>query len=105
MTTENWMINEDKDILTPEKLKADPDKYGGLGMHMIAAIQDGVVTIPLQNGSCVNIQTADSAAVKRIIADGGVTIISEGYWCDIRTTNVYFLNTEDSIPIWKGGLV
>jgi len=72
MAREFWKV--EGEILTPGVLKNDPDKYGGLGMHMVACIGKEIVTIPLKfgcQGVSIPVSKEDS---ERIIKDGGVDI-------------------------------
>lgn len=106
MDRKTWYIPPDEEVILPEDLKKDPDKYGGLGFHMICAIQDGVITIPLcdtpnsSTGSCVSMQTCDPDAAKRIVKEGCVDILSKGYWMCINDTVPVFHGTEDPVPVW-----
>lgn len=108
MRRETWFVDSKEEVLRPEMLLRDPDRYGGLGMHMLSAIQNGIVTIPLKGeyGACVGIQVSDNEAVDRILADGKVNILSDGYWCSIHSDKikVVYFDTDEAIPLWKGGV-
>lgn len=106
MNTERFYLRKGKEVITPSMLRADPNKYGGLGLHMLNAIQSGVITIPLTDnpdggcGSCVSIQVTAEETATRIIADNGVEIRSIGYWISILNTLPVFVGTKIPVPMW-----
>lgn len=107
-TCKFWRLTNPRDITTPAKLQPNPDQYGGLGGHMLAAIRGGVVTMDIDDGDGMHcaVQTADPAAVTRVLADGGVDIESTGYWSAItgRNVSVLFKGTAEPVPLWRGGM-
>jgi hypothetical protein len=114
MNRETWWVRKDDPVLSPGDLKKDPDKHGGLSLHMAAAIYDGVTTILLQDREykggghcCVSIQVTSRDVVARILAAGKIEILSNGYWLNIRSNGVkpVFHGTDEAIPVWRGGLV
>lgn len=108
MIRETWFVNTKEEILRPEVLAGNPDKYGGMSMHMISAVHNEVVTIPLvgEYGGHVSIQATSNDVIDRILADGRVDILSEGYWCSIRSEKikVVYFGTDEEIPMWRGGI-
>lgn len=106
MDRETWYVCTDEEVITPEKLKDNPDKYGGLGMRMIAAIESGIVTIPIHDGHSGHcaLQLSDKDAINRILAEGKVDVCSSGFWSCItsRNVSVYFHGTIILIPLWGG---
>jgi len=98
---ETWQVNKEEPIIYPEDLAARPGDFGGMGVHMMCAVQDRVITIPIhRDGSHVSVQTSDIEATKRIERDGAVDILSNGYWCNIRSTVPVFLGTNEPVPVW-----
>lgn len=110
MNRKTWWVRPDEEVLYPETLKSNPDKYGGMGVHMANAIRSGVITIPLQDNDpatnpgawgCVSIQVTDTDAANRIIKDGKVDIVSDrAYWYSILDTTPVFHGTDEPIPLW-----
>jgi hypothetical protein len=106
MKSERFYLRKGDPVITADMLTTNPDKYGGLGIHMLNAIRNGVITIPLVNnpdgecGSCVSIQTCSSEDAERIIRDNGVEIQAEGYWCSILSTRPVFVGTQEPIRMW-----
>jgi hypothetical protein len=106
MKTQTWYVRKEEKIIYPEDLKKNPDEHGGLGIHMMCAINDKVITIPLKDndgdggGGCVSIQVTDKKVAKRIEKEGKVDILSKGYWVDINNTTPVFFGTKEPIPMW-----
>jgi hypothetical protein len=106
MKTERFYLRKNAPVITPTMLRDNPDAYGGLGIHMLNAINSGVITIQLTNnpdgecGSCVAIQVNSEAAANRIVNDNGVEIQSSGYWGSILSTRPVFVGTDEAIPMW-----
>ena len=104
MTRERWLISGE--VLTPEVLSSDPDKYGGLGLHMLASIKAGVVTIPLtNNGSHVSIPVSRVVADK-VISEGGIEIESNHWWSSVLSDKIklFFIGSDKEVPLYKVGL-
>lgn len=104
MKTERWTLVPGRGPIFPEELQADPDAHGGMGMHMALSIQRGIVTVPIcHTGSHVSIPTSRVDA-ERIVADGGVDIAAEGFWCSILSpkVSVYFAGTEERVHLLRG---
>lgn len=107
MKTERFYLRKNDPVIFPADLQADPDKYGGLGIHMLNAIRSGVITIPLTSdpnggcGSCVSIQTTDAKAARRVVRDNGIDIESKGYWVSILSTVPCFVGTNEPFPQWR----
>lgn len=101
---ERWYVRGE--VLTPEVLSADPDKYGGLGLHMLASIRAGVVTIPLENGGYHVSIPLQKEIADRVLQDGGIDIESEAYWGNILSDKIrrLFAGTDEDIPLFKVGL-
>lgn len=103
---ERFYLRKDDPVILPDALKADPDKHGGLGLHMLNAIRNGVITIPLTDnpqggcGSCVSIQTTNIEDALRIVQDGGVDVHANGYWCSILAAVPTFAGTDEPVPMW-----
>ena len=108
---ETWYVDKVKVIL-PTDLKKNPDKHGGLGLHMRAAINEGVISIPLVDnpslgaGSHISLKTTDVNVAERLVNDGMVDIHSDGsYWLQLGDkAKPYFHGTDEVIEVWKGGL-
>ena len=100
MAKKFWKV--DGEILTPEVLQADPDKHGGMGIHMHICIKTGVVTVPLSDGSCHVSAPVTAEAAQRIAEDGGVDINDSPYWNSIHTAKVFFKGTEEQIITQHG---
>jgi hypothetical protein len=106
MKTERFYLRKDDHPITAAMLREDPDKYGGLSIHMLNAIQSGVTTIPLTSdpsggcGSCVSIQVTSEEIARRVISDNGVDIQSKGYWCSILNARPVFVGTDEPVPMW-----
>lgn len=106
MKSERFYLRKADPPITAAMLKADPDKYGGLGVHMLHAIQEGVITIPLTSdpqggsGSCVSIQVISDEIAERIIRDNGVDVQSDRYWVNILSTRPVFVDTDEAVPMW-----
>lgn len=107
MKTERYYIVKSEPPITAAMLRENPDKYGGLSIHMLNAIQSGVITIPLTDnptggdfGSRVSIQVVSEEAAQRVIADNGVDVQSKGYWCSILSTRPVFVGTDEPVPMW-----
>ncbi len=105
--TERFYLKKNEPPITPTMLRENPDKYGGMGLHMLHAIQEGVITINLIDnptggncGSCVSIKVQDEEVANRIIRDNGVDIQSKGYWVSIHSTRPVFVGTDEAIPMW-----
>jgi len=103
MRHEYWEVRKE-DAVTPEMLKADPDKYGGMGIIMACAIQCGAISVPLRhNGMYIDLRTTDPKVAERIVKDGGIDVVSEGYWNYLASdkAKVYFKGTEELVPLYK----
>lgn len=98
---ETWKVDTREEVITPEILKADPQKYGGMSRHMEASIQKGIVSVPLINNSSVIKIPVTPEAASRILEDGGIDIESEGYWLSITSSKIkrFFKGTTEEIPI------
>ena len=108
VTKEVWFLRKNDPVIYPKDLENNPDAHGGRGGIMDAAIKKGVITIPLCDsesgyGSCVSVQVTNQEVAERIISDGGVDILSEGYWSYIGSEKlkVLFRNTEELIPLYR----
>lgn len=105
-THELWGIDPSSPILSPELL-SDPkvqEKNGGLGLHMLAAIADGVYTIPLKKDCThVSIQVPSKTAARQIIADGGV-LLKKAWWSRITSADPRFRYLKEKVPVWTGGM-
>jgi hypothetical protein len=104
---QTWYVRKEDGVITAADLKRDPNKYGGAGAHMHAAIMDGVITIPLTAavppeiyGSCVSIQVTDVRVARKILRAGKVDIISKGYWVCVNSVLVVYHGTDTEIPRW-----
>ena len=97
---ETYKVDAENRPITPEMLKANPDKYGGLSLHMLSSIQKGVVTVPLHNGCTYVSIPVPAEAAMRIVADGEIRIESNAYWCNICSAEVkrYFKDSQEEIP-------
>ena len=104
--TERFYLKKNNPVITPTMLRKNSEAYGGLGIHMLNAIREGVITIQLTNdpaggcGSCVSIQVTSEEAAHRIVKDNGVEIQSKGYWVSILSTRPVFVGTDEAIPMW-----
>ena len=110
MKTERFYLKKGEPPITPSMLKDNPDKYGGLGIHMLNAIQSGVITISLTTnpnggcGTCVSIQVVSEKVAQRIITDNGINIPSDRYWSSILSTRPVYVGTDEVIPMWGVGV-
>lgn len=103
MKIETWEVIKDEEIITPKMLRANPKKYGGLGLVMLAAIQNGIVTIPIKyEGVHCALQTNNKDAIKRILSDNGVDIHSDVYWNNIadKRIKICYKGTNEQIKVW-----
>ena len=98
---EEWDVVE-KDIIYPEDLERDSDKYGGCGVIMKYAIAYNIHTIPICNNcSSISLSIKDIEAFKRILRDKKVDIYSYGYFLTLNSNKVkvYFHGTKEEIPL------
>ena len=106
MKRTRYYLRKDEKTIRAADLAANPDEYGGMGMHMLNAIHNNVITIPLTdnpNGgceSCVSIQVTSEEAANRIEKDNGVDILAKGYWLSILNTKPCFVGTDELVPMW-----
>ena len=100
MGKEIWEVLKD-DIITPEMLENDTEKYGGRSSIVHLSIKYEVTTIPIKNGcSRCSIRVCNKELINRIIKDGFVDIYSEGYWAYVGSPkiSICFHNTTEKIP-------
>jgi len=102
MKLKRWSVTPNKEVIFPENLITDPEKYGGVGMHMMISIEKGIVTVPINNGSCHVGLPLSLNDVRRVIKDGGVDIDEERYWCSIFNTKVFFKGTDKQVTLIRG---
>jgi hypothetical protein len=96
----HWKVDPGREVTTAAMLADDPDKYGGLGMHMAACIAQGVVSVPLTDGVFSVSINVTARAAERILADGGIRI-EKKHWVNVNSPNLArrFLTTDEEVPI------
>jgi len=99
---EQWDVDKSQQVIYPQDLIDDPDKFGGMGVHMKLSIERGIVTVPIKNGGfCVSIPVSQIDA-ERIVKDGSIDIYSDGYWSSIISVECMFKNTQEKISLLRG---
>ncbi len=104
---ETWYVHPTDKVIYPDDLRANPNKYGGLSITMVAAAENGIITIPLIDapppataGTCVSIQVKTQKAAERILKEGKIDILSDKWWSRIESVNPVFHGTCTRIPTW-----
>ena len=103
MSRETWFVDSKDKSITHDDFQGNPERYGGMGAHMMAAIRDKVITIPLIKGyTHVSIQLDDPVAAQRILREGKIDVLSDGWWSSINSKAVkpVFHATDEEIPRW-----
>jgi hypothetical protein len=95
-------------------LRENPEKFGGLSLHMLSAIEDGVFTIELINmpppataGTVVSIQTSIAEHAHRLIREGCIDVLCDGWWSSIYTDKIktVFHGTDTTFIRWCSPLL
>ena len=96
---EVWNVDKTQQIVYPQDLIDNPDKFGGLGPTIKNNIKRGIVIIPLRYGCIYMGIPVSQADAERIVQDDGVDIYSDGSWCDAASVHVMFRESSQKIDI------
>jgi hypothetical protein len=106
---ETWRCDPRHTVVYPEDLPELAVSIGAMTKRMAAAMAAGAVTVPIRSGfgdgacgtTCITV--ADRATAQRILADGGIDIVSDGgRWSNVNDQRIMpvFLGTSIPIPRW-----
>ncbi len=88
--------------VTPKELQEDPDKFGGMGHRMAAAIRMNLHYVDLEGPSSRVSLPVSEIDAQILISDGQVRVDECGFWSSVYDDNAvtfWFVSTEEKVPL------